>query len=247
MSFEPILKELDRISGDPALMSAWYSRNKAAIHEIIRAVSQQQGGIASPIPALAKIVGVQTTLYDNRPFQKAETDRIRYGFQFKVWAGDPAFVNFRLTPPTFSGVGDLLTGEQLVQKAYMLNNERGHFNEKRTKRKNEHRKYPITEDYSVFMEELVEAYPECMFSPVYTRLRGDGTLYHHGQLLRVSISEDRKTITEAELYLTTESTKLSTFRTKNAKGNDLSAPKGKLALLQSRFSPSTIHSGWDSR
>lgn len=247
MSFEPILRELDLIEGDKALLASWASRNRVAIKRIIDAVSQAPGGFARPIPSLDKIVGIQTTLYDNRPNQRDETDRIRYGFQFKAWAGDPALINFRLTPPTFSGVGDLLTGEKLLQKAFMLNNERPHWNPNRRKRKNEIRKHPITEAYSVFMEDLIEAYPECMFSPVYTKIKGDGTVYHHGQLLRVTISDDRKTITEAELYLTDTSTKLAPFVPTTARHKPLSAPKGKAALLQSRFTTSTFHSGWQSK
>lgn len=73
-----------------------------------------------------------------------------------------------------------------------------------------------------------------------SKVHGDGTVYHHGQIARVTMVDGR--VTEGEIYLTTERVDLPAFVGTMSNGKPLQRP----ITAQSRWVSHPRHAGWAS-
>lgn len=237
MDYPQLLKTMQLVANDPPSRAAFRLKHKQLI-DLALAIAEEPRQTGKPIMPTSSMVALQVTLFDNWPGgAKIKNKPHRYKLQFKAWDGDPSRVSMAVDDPTFVGDAELLTAAELVEKAHGLNNGRESLNPKRKKKLV---KNPISEEYSVMLETLALEYPESLFAMVKTKMHGDGTTYHHGQIARVVM--DGAEIVEGELYLTTERLDLPAFLKTYASGKPLKRP----SAAQSRFSPHTRHAGWRS-
>lgn len=239
MDYNQLISTMEIVANDPALRNAFRLKH-AKLFELVEAINadQAKAKVGKPLKPSAEMVALQTTLFDNWPNgKKVKGEPNRYKLQFKAWYGDPTRVSMSVDDPDFVGASELITADELVEKAHSLNNNYPSFNPKRKKKLV---KNSINDDYSRFMIDLAELYPTSLFAMVRTKVHGDGTVYHHGQLARVEMTDG--VITFAELYLTTERFDLPKFVNTTASGKAFSGT----AVAQSRFSEHTRHAGWVS-
>lgn len=236
MDYNKLIETMQAIVNDPPLRVAFRHNHKRLI-ELALAIAKE-GPTAKPIPPTSQMVALQVSLFDNWPGGiKPKRTPHRFKLQFKAWDGDPTRVSMALDEPCFHGDAEIITASELVEKAHALNNNYPSLN---PKRKKVPVKNSITDDYSVMMLDLAAEYPDSLFCLVRSKVHGDGTTHHNGQIARVVMTAGD--IVEGELYLTTERIDLPAFIPTNASGRPLKRP----VAAQSRFSPHERHSGWRS-
>lgn len=237
MDYQQLLSTMEQVVNDPPSRVAFRLKHQRLIE--LAALIAKEGPKAKPLPTTSQMVALQVSLFDNWPggIQPKRTPH-RFKLQFKAWDGDPTRVNIGIDDPCFHGDSELLTASELIEKAHALNNNLPSLNPKRKKTLV---KNPISDDYSAMMLDLAAEYPDSLFCLVRSKVHGEGTTYHHGQIARVVMQDGA--IVEGELYLTTERIDLPAFVTTTAgKKRPLKRP----VVAQSRFTPHDRHAGWRS-
>lgn len=236
MDYEKLLSAMEQVVNDPPSRTAFRLKHSRLI-ELAMAIAKE-GPKARPIMPTSSMVALQVTLFDNWPGgMKPKGKPHRYKLAFKAWDGDPTRVSMAVDDPAFSGDSELLTAAELVEKAHSLNNAMPSPNPKRKKALI---KNSISDDYTVMMLDLAAEYPSSLFALVKSKVHGEGTTHHHGQIARVVMKDGA--VIEGELYLTTERIDLPPFVTTYASGKPLKRP----SAAQSRFSPHARHAKWTS-
>jgi len=237
MDYAKLIQTMEIVINDPP-MKVTFRHQHAKLLELALAIADDGKPKGRPIPATSAMVALQVTLFDNWPggVQPKRTPH-RYKLAFKAWDGDPTRTSMNIDDPCFSGDAELLTAPALIEKAIALNNSLPGTN---PKRKKVLVKNPISDDYSSMMMELANEFPSSLFALVKSKVHGEGTTHHHGQIARVEMSGGQ--ITHGELYLTTERLDLPAFVPTYASGKPLKRP----ATAQSRFTPHDRHAGWRS-
>lgn len=237
MTYDELIATMEAVANDPPMRGSFRIKH-ARLLELAKAIAADDRRKAVAIPPTAQLVALQVSLFDNWPggVQPPRTPH-RFKLQFKAWNGDPTRTSMNIDEPCFHGDSELLTASELVEKAHALNNNLPSLNPKRKKALV---KNPINDDYSDLMFGLAQEYPESLFCLVRSKVHGDGTVYHHGQIARVTMEDGR--LTEGEIYLTTERLDLPAFVCTMSNGKPLKRP----ITAQSRWVSHPRHEGWAS-